>query len=335
MSHPTDPTPQVVVTDFIPEPLDIERHILGDFAQVTAIGAQSSSELDGRIESADALLVYHFVSIGRDVIERLERCKIIVRCGAGYDNVDHEFARQRGVVVANVPDYGTEDVADAAIALTLSLARGTHRLSHLCQRGTDNWTYELAVPLRRIRGRVFGILGIGRIGTAAALRAKALGYDVVFYDPYVTDGRDKSLGIRRAHSLEELLSQAHVFSCHCLLSDETRHLINCDSIDLMPEGSLLINTARGAVVDPLAVLKGLENGRLAGAGIDVLEREPPADDHPLICAWRDPNHPAHDRLILTPHSAFYSEEGLEDMRRKGSENVRRVLLGEPPRNVVN
>jgi C-terminal binding protein len=327
--------PQVIVTDFIDEPLDIERQILGELADVRALGALSPADVDERVNQATALLVYHFVTIRQEVIERMPNLKLIVRCGAGYDNVDHEFARGRGIDVANVPDYGTEDVADTAIAMVMSLTRGIHLLNSLCQRGTKNWTYQLAVPLRRMRGRTFGIIGAGMIGTAAALRAKALGYDVVFYDPYIRDGHDKSIGIRRAQTLEELLPQADVISCHCLLSEETRHIINSDSIDLMKAGSILVNTSRGAVVDPLAVLHGLESGKLAGAGIDVLEHEPPSDDHPLIRAWRDPQHPAFDRLILTPHAAFYSEEGLEDMRRKGSENVRRVLLGQKPRNVVN
>ena len=327
--------PQVIVTDFISEPLTVERECLGDLATVTALDALSSADLDHRVEQATALLVYHFVRVSRDVIERMPNLKIIVRCGAGFDNVDHQFARTRGIDVTHVRDYGTEDVADTAIALTLSLARGTHLLNGLCQQGTDNWTYQLAIPLRRMRGQTFGVIGAGRIGTAAALRAKALGYDVVFYDPYVTDGHDKSIGVRRANTLEELLSQSNVVSCHCVLSEETRHIIDGEAIKLMPPRSILVNTARGAVVDPMAILAGLEQGQLAGAGIDVLEQEPPADDHPLIRAWRNPQHPAHHRLILTPHAAFYSEEGLADMRRKGSENVRRMLLGEAPRNVVN
>lgn len=326
---------KVVVTDFIHEPLEIEREVLGDIAEVVALSAESSEQVDDRINDADGLLVYHFVSIRKEAIQRMPRCQIIVRCGAGYDNVDYEFARKQSIAVANVPDYGTEDVADTAIAMTLSLARGTHLLNQRCHQGTKNWTYQLAVPLRRIRGQVFGVIGLGRIGTAAALRARALGYDVVFYDPYRPDGTDKAVGVRRAETLEELLSQSNVVSCHCLLSEETRHLINCETIKLFPKGSLLINTARGAVVDPQAVLNGLESGTLAGAGIDVLDGEPPSDDLPLVQAWRDPEHPAYQRLILTPHAAFYSEEGLEDMRRKGSENIRRCLLGQPPRNVVN
>ena len=208
-------------------------------------------------------------------------------------------------------------------------------MSHICQAGTENWCYELAIPLRRLRGQKFGILGCGRIGSATALRAKAFGFNVRFFDPYAPDGTDKALGIERVDSLEELLQGSDVVSCHCLLSSETQHIINEESIRLMKPGSILVNTSRGGVVDTAAVADALEDGRLMGAGIDVLELEPPDGADPLIKAWRDSKHPAHTRLILTPHAAFYSEEGLLDMRRKGSQNVRKVLLGEPCRSVIN
>jgi D-3-phosphoglycerate dehydrogenase/C-terminal binding protein len=251
------------------------------------------------------------------------------------DNVDHAFARTRGIPVANIPDYGTEDVADTAIAMMLTLARGVQVLNSRLRRGVGPWNYAQVAPLHRVRGRVCGIIGLGRIGGATALRAKALGMDVVFFDPYAPDGRDKSLGIRRAETLEDLLSQSHLLSVHCPLTAETRHLICDDALALLPPGAVVVNTARGAVVNVPAVLRAIERGHLLGAGIDVLEQEPPHDDDPLLQAWRDPKHPAHDRLILNPHSAFYTEEGLRDMRVKGSENVRRVLLGGEPRNVVN
>jgi D-3-phosphoglycerate dehydrogenase/C-terminal binding protein len=159
--------------------------------------------------------------------------------------------------------------------------------------------------------------------------------DALFYDPHVPDGRDKSVGVRRAETLEDFLGQCHVLSAHCPLTEETRRMVNDDTVALLPRGAFVINTARGAIVDVAAVLRGLESGHLAGAGVDVLEQEPPSDDDPLLRAWRDPRHPAHDRLILNPHLAFYTEEGLRDMRVKGSENVRRVLLGKSARNVVN
>lgn len=326
---------QVAVTDFIYEPLEVEREILGDIAEVTAIGAMCNQDLEGKLEAADALLVYHFVTIRQPLIARLPKLKVIARAGAGYDNVDCQFARSQGIAVTNVPDYGTEDVADTAIGLVLSIARGTHRMNHICQSGTDDWSYQMSIPLRRIRGQVFGIIGAGRIGTAVALRAKSLGYNVVFYDPYAGSGVDKAIGVRRAETLEELLRQSSVVSCHCLLSAETHHLLNRETIGWMPPQSILVNTSRGAVVDMQAVISCLESGHLLGAGIDVLEHEPPSADDPVIRAWRDPQHAAHNRLILTPHAAFYSEEGLIDMRRKSATNVRQILLQQPCRNVVN
>ncbi|KAB2668016.1 MAG: C-terminal binding protein [Verrucomicrobia bacterium] len=326
---------KVVVTDFLAEPAECERRILGDIADVVMLDAKGETDLVGRIEDADAIMMYHVIRIGERTIDALRHCKLIVRCGVGFDNVDGAAARRRGIPVANVPDYGTEDVADSAIGMSLALGRGIHFLNSRLRRGEGPWTYRQAQPVARLRGRTFGIIGLGRIGTAAALRAKALGMKVVFYDPYLPDGYDKSLGVTRVETLDELLRDAHVVSPHCPLTPETRHIMNRDTIARMPRGSILVNTSRGAVVDPLAVLDALSSGHLAGAGIDVLEFEPPSPDHPLLLAWRDPGHPAHDRLILNPHSAFYSEEGLVDMRVKGSENCRRALLGTVPRNIVN
>ncbi len=326
---------KVVVTDFITEPLDHERRILGDLAEVVGLNAFSEEELAGRIDDADAIMLYHFVSLTARTIQRLKQCRLIVRCGVGFDNVDGRAARERGITVANVPDYGTEDVADTAIGMMLALTRGVHFLNSRLQHRQGPWIYTQVQPLHRLRGRVFGVVGIGRIGTATALRAKALGMDVVYHDPYALQGRDKSLGVRSAETLPELLAQAHVVSLHCPLTPETRHLLHRETIAQMPSGSFVVNTARGSVVDVLAVLDAVNSGHLGGAAIDVLETEPPPDDHPLIQAWRDPQHRAHHRIILNPHSAFYSEEGLLDMRVKGSQNCRRVLLGQTPYNVVN
>ncbi len=326
---------KVIITDFATEPLDCERRILGDLADIISLNAVHESELAGRIEDADAVMMYHCLTVGPVTINSLEHCRLIVRCGVGFDNVDHVTARRLGIPVANVPDYGTEDVADTALGMALSLSRGTHFLNSRLRRSCGPWTYQQAQPVMRLRGRTLGIIGIGRIGTATALRAKAFGMNVAFYDPYVPDGYDKALGVRRADTLTALLGESHVVTAHCPLTPETRHLLNRDTIAQMPRGSFLINTSRGGVVDVLAVLEALSTGHLGGAGIDVLETEPPPDVHPLLQAWRDPGHPAHDRLILNPHAAFYSEEGLMDMRIKGSENCRRALLGELLRNVIN
>lgn len=326
---------RVVITDLIVEPLTYERNLLGDQAQVIALDAMSESELVGRIEDADAIMVYHYFRFTKTSIDRLQRCKVIVRPGVGYDGIDIAAARARGIPVCNVPDYGTEEVADSAVGMALSLARGSHFLNSRLKRGVGAWNVDQALPIPRLRGRRFGIIGCGRIGTAAALRAKAFGFDVAFYDPYVKDGVDKALGISREDSLTNLLATSHIVSLHCPLTQETRNLIGERQIAAMPKGSFLINTSRGGVVDTVAVIDALENGHLAGAAIDVLEQEPPEASSPILAAWRDPNHPAHDRLLLNPHSAFYCEEGSEEFRTKGALEVLRALRGEPLRNVVN
>lgn len=325
----------VVVTDFIHPPLAHEERILGDIARLSAPFAYSEADLVGQIEDADAIMLYHFISLTRQTISRLKHCKLIVRCGAGFDNVDLVAAREQGIVVANVPDYGTEEVADSAIGMMLTLTRGVHLMNSRGLRGAGAWSYEQVVPLHRLRQQVFGIVGLGRIGIATALRARALGMRVVFFDPYVIDGRDKSIGVERMESLTDLLEISDVVSVHCPRTPETHHLIDDAAIARMKPGSYLVNTARGAVVDAQAVLRGIEANLLRGAALDVLETEPPREDDPVIRAWRDPQHPAHDRLIINPHSAFYSEEGLDDMRIKGSQNCRRALLGECIRNVVS
>ncbi len=327
--------PRVVITDFIVGPLEAERRVLGEIADIVALDASTEDELAGQIDEADAIMMYHTVSITAKTIERLKHCKLIVRCGVGYDNVDWRLARERGIAVANVPDYGTEEVADSAIGMALALARGVTLFNSRLRDRCGEWLYTQGAPIWRLRGRVFGIVGLGRIGGAAALRAKALGMDVAFYDPYVPDGRDKSLGVRRVETLDALLAEAHVLSMHCPLTSETQHMINAGTIGKMKRGSFLVNTARGGVVDVTAIPEAIRSGQLAGAAIDVLEEEPPPDDHPLLVAWRDPGHPAYHRLIVNPHIAFYSEEGLLDMRTKGTEACRRALLGLPLRNVVN
>ncbi len=326
---------RVAIADFLKDDLAPEREVLAGVAEVAAFGAHSEQDLVGRVEKVDAIILYHECSITRTTIERLERCKLIIRGGVGYDNVDWRLARERGIPVANIPDYGSEEVADTAIAMALALTRGVHQLDARLRARQGAWSYLQVVPLYRLRGRNFGIVGLGRIGTAAAVRAKALGMNVLFYDPYKPDGYDKALGVHRVETLGELLAESYVVSIHCPLSPETHHLIDAAAIGRMQPGAYLVNTARGAIVDTAALPAALASGRLAGAGIDVLVTEPPPDDDPLVSAWRDPAHAAHHRLILNPHAAFYSVEGLMEIRRRSAEACRAVLLGRPIRNVVN
>src|SRR5436190_13179325 len=187
--------PRIYITDFITEDFSVEEKILGDLADVIGLAAKQESELEGRIEDAACIMMYHSLPVRAATIARLKDCKVIVRCGVGVDNVDRVAARARGIPVCNVPDYGTEDVADMAIAMMLTLMRGTHLLNSRLRARDGAWSYLQAKPLHRVRGQTFGVIGMGRIGTAAAHRAKALGMNVVFYDPYVPDGWERSHGV--------------------------------------------------------------------------------------------------------------------------------------------
>jgi D-3-phosphoglycerate dehydrogenase/C-terminal binding protein len=326
---------RVFIADFLNDDLVPEREVLDGLADVVALDGFSEDDLVGKIDDADAIMLYHNLGISRATIDRLTKCRLIVRCGVGVDNVDHGYARQAGIPVANVPDYGTEEVADSAIGMLLAMARGIHQQNSFLRAGGAPWLYSCVAPLTRLRGMTLGLIGLGRIGIATALRGKAIGMDIAFYDPYRDDGYDKSLGIRRVETLAALFAESQVVSLHCPLTAETRGMIDAAALAAMPRGSYLVNTARGAIVDTAAIPAAIATGQLAGAAIDVLPHEPPGDNDPLLVAWRDPLHPAHHRLIVNCHAAFYSEEGLLDMRRKGSEACRRALLGERLRNVVN
>ena len=213
---------KIVITDFINDDLATEREALAGLATVEAFDAHHEDEFIGRIEDAAAIMMYHNIRLTRRTIERLKKCRLIVRCGVGFDNVDAAFARDRGIAVANLPDYGTEEVADSAIDMRLALARGIQQFNTRLRDLPDPWMYHVFAPIHRLRGRTFAIVGLGRIGIATALRAKAVGMDVAFYDPYRQDGFDKALGIRRVESIEALFRQAFVLSLHCTLTDETR-----------------------------------------------------------------------------------------------------------------
>jgi phosphoglycerate dehydrogenase-like enzyme len=313
----------VVVADFLDE-TSVESPVLSDIADLVLCRAMNEEELADHLPGADAIMLFHDIPhLGEASLARAPRCRCVVRAGVGYNNIDLDAATRHGVVVCNIPDYGTEEVADHAIMFLLALTRRLVPCHEAIRAGT--WHYQTAVGTPRLRGKTLGLIGCGRIGTATALRAGALGLDVVFYDPYLRQGMDKALGIRRVFALEELLEQSHFVSLHCYLDDTTRHMINATTIAQMRPGAILINTARGPCVDEAALLDALDTGRIAAAGLDVVEHEPLKDTR-----LRD-----HPRILFTPHSAFYSVEGFVELRTKTAEEVRRILRGQPPRNPVN
>jgi C-terminal binding protein len=314
--------PLVVVTDHLAE-AGVEKPVLESVADIRILQTTDEDEVIRRGADADILLVYHDIRISEKVIVGLPRVRAIIRCGVGTDNVDLQAAGQRGIVVCNVPDYGTEEVADHALMMLLAIARRLLPADRAIREG--RWELLGVFGTPRLRGRTVGIIGCGRIGTAAALRFKALGMRVVFYDPYLPDGVDKALGIERVYKLEELLRQSHFVSLHCPLTPETHHLLNARTLAQLPRGAYVVNTARGGCIDGMALVAALESGQVAYAALDVFEREP-LDNVALR---------QHPRVILTPHSAFYSVEGFEEMRVKGAWEAHRVLTDEPVRNPVN
>ena len=312
----------VVVTDYLAE-AGPETEILGEIADITLLKTHDEMDVVRRGATADILLVYHDIKLTERSISQLPRCRGIIRCGVGYDNVDTQAAGQRGIVVCNVPDYGTEEVADHALMMLIAIARRFVQADKAIRTGA--WDPSLVFGTPRLRGRTLGVIGSGRIGSALVLRAKVLGMRVVIYDPYQPDGLEKALGVERVHRLDELLKQSEFVSLHCPLTPETKHILNPRTLSLLPKGAYVVNTARGPCIDGDALLAALESGQVAYAGLDVVESEPLADD-------RIRQHP---RIVLTPHSAFYSVEGYNEMRSKGALEAHRILTGERVRNLVN
>lgn len=265
-----------------------------------------------------------------------ERCRIVVREGVGYDNLDLAGWAARGVPVCNVPDYGTTEVADHAIALMLALARGTGLYDEALRADpAKNWHYQTAPAVRRLRGATFAILGLGRIGLATARRAAAFDMKVIFYDPYLSNGSELAVGFERVRSLDEIMARADILSVHTPLTDETRGLVGADLLARAKPGLIVVNTARGPIVDLDAIGDALRSGRIAGAGLDVLKREPVDAEHALVKAWRAGEPWVRGRLVLSPHAAFYSPSSLEDMQRKSIEVIVAYLRDGILMNCVN
>jgi C-terminal binding protein len=256
--------------------------------------------------------------------------------GVGYDNLDRVAMAQRQIMVLNVPDYGTTEVADHAMSLALALRRGL--LLHLEAQRADPpapWRYIIDPLVKRSGVQTFGIVGMGRIGTAVALRAKAFGFRVVFFDPNLPNGVELGLGVGRTRTLDELLRQTDTLSVHAPLTPETRGLIGHRELSLLPKGGVLVNTARGPIVDIDAAAALLKSGHLSGVGLDVVPVEPPVEPVPdLIRAYRAREPWTIGRLIITPHSAFFTPQAWDDIRSKSAETMRAALLGPKPQNVI-
>ncbi len=314
----------------------VERPVFGPDVRIVVREPRTLADLtDAECAEVDGLMLFRLWAPAEQ-LARFTKLRAIVRMGVGYDRIDRAACAARGILVCNVPDYGTMEVADHAIALTLALRRGIV-LHHETQRHTPPaaWTTITTPLIRRLSVQTFGIVGLGRIGTAAALRAKAFGFRVVFFDPYLPNGTDLALGIERALTLDSLLRRADVLSIHAPLTPETRGMIGARELGLLPEGAVLVNTARGPILDIDAVEAALRGGRLAGAGLDVVPVEPPVEPVPnLLRAYRAKEAWLEGRLIVTPHSAYHTPEAWADIRTKSAETMAAALLGDRPQNVI-
>ncbi len=312
---------------------DIERTSVADGGE--AIFYDSAADVtDEDWRTADAIV--NVLDLAPEYRALAQRCRVFVTPKVGFDNLDLAAWGALGVPVCNVPDYGTQEVADHAMALMLSLMKGiTFHTRELKQDPRGKWRPALNPYGRRLSACVFGIVGLGRIGTAAALRAKAFGMDVVFYDPHLANGSDLAIGVRRVHSLQELFGQSDVVSLHLPLSSDTKKLINADVLAASKSGLILINTARGPIIDLDALHDALRRDVVQAVGLDVLPEEPANPEHPLIRAWADDEPWIDHRLLITPHSAFFTPESVYDMRYKAGEVALTYLRGGRLQNCVN
>uniref|UniRef100_A0A6G1SLG1 C-terminal-binding protein 2 n=1 Tax=Aceria tosichella TaxID=561515 RepID=A0A6G1SLG1_9ACAR len=315
----------------------IEMPLLKDIATVAFCDATSISEIHEKVlDEAVGALMWHTITLTKEDLERFKSLKVIVRIGSGIDNVDIKAAGNLGIAVCNVP-FGIEEVADTTMCLILNLYRRTYWLANMVQQGKrlqgPEQIREAAAGCARIRGDTLGIIGLGRIGTAVALRAKAFGFSVVFYDPYLADGVENSLGLTRVYSLQDLLFQSDCVSLHCSLNEHNRHLINAETVKQMRPGAFLVNTARGGLIDEVALAAALRDGRIRTAALDVQEHEP---FNPNVGPLKDaPN------LIVTPHSGWFSDASSAELREMAASEIRRALVNPPEtipdslRNCVN
>ena len=321
--------PLVAVIDWKPEPrgdkkCKVEKEAVGKFAHVKYFLCDTEEDWKGQVLKADAILLWHNTRMPQEVIHKLEDCKCIVRNGTGFDTVDIPAATCSDIPVYNVPDYGTDEVADQSIALALALCRQIIPNHEHCKN--LGWDVQNKNKIRRFSELHFGVIGLGRIGTSVALKAKALGFNVHFYDPYLPDGVDKSLSIHRCKNLNDVLSNMDVISINCPLTKETHHMISEKQLHKMRSNAFIINTARGPIIKKEDLFAALRKSKIAGAALDVIENEP-------LQSKEDGETP---NLIVTPHCGFYSVESFWEMRHKAAKTAAGVLMGMvSPNNCIN
>lgn len=316
----TDKRLKVVVTDCDHPSVNIERRVLSEInPEFVLAKCNTEDEVMEAAGDADGI-INQYAPITRRVIESLKRCRVIARYGVGVDNIDVEAATEYGIIVANVPDYCVDEVSTHAMALILACARGVTLLDRKIRE--KKWDFTLVKPLFRTQGKTLGLFGLGKIGRAVAQKASGFGFEIIAYDPYVSK---VNAGIELVE-FSKLLSDSDFISIHAPLTVETRHSFGEDELRSMRKTAYLINTARGAIIDEKALYKALKERWIAGAALDVMEKEPPDWENSLLKL---------DNIIITSHISFYSEESYVELKTKTAEAVLSVLKGGLPRAIVN
>jgi len=306
----------IAITDSPFHSLDPAKKALARLEPEYKMAASASADdILAVAHDADAVLVT-YAKLPGELLRKLTRCKAIGRFGLGVDNIDLPAAKELGIAVNYVPDYCLREVSDHAMALLLALAGKVTLSNKLVQSG--RWEVPPIVPLHRLEGRVLGLVGFGNIPRTLAPKAKAFGLKVLTHDPYVKNEVLAAAGVEGV-SFDDLLARSDFISVHAPLLPATRGLMNAVAFAKMKKGAVLINTARGPLVDEAALVAALDSGQLGGAALDVVTAEPLAKDSPLL---------GRDNVILTPHTAFYSVEALEELQTKCASDVARVLSGE-------
>lgn len=323
MSTPPVPSPNIVITDCDHADIEPESRVFAEAGfDVKLAECETSDDVVEQARDADGI-INQYAPIDESVLAALERCKVVVRYGVGVDTVDVDAASRQGVWVVNVPDYGVEEVSDHALAMMMNLFRGVGQFDRAVRAGT--WDVNMIHQLYRVSNLTVGVLGCGRIGAAFARKARCLGMSVLGYDVSGVPEELVRAGVEQA-DFNELLTSSDAISLHLPLTEKTHHLIGAEQFRQMKPRTYLINTARGGLVDSAALLEALNEGAIAGAALDVLETEPPEKGDALV---------SHERVVNTPHAAWYSEESYEALKAGAAREVVRVLTGEPPYSPVN
>lgn len=320
---------KIVLSSVLVEDPNIETKLAEEIKMnLVFVPNEDNERFIKEIVDADGIVVAD-KPISKEMIQSMKNCKIIARQGIGYDSIDIEEAKKRGIYVCNVPDYSIEEVSEYTLALILALNRHIIEYNEHTREGI--WDIQSVhdvskyPPMRRSKNLTLGIVGMGRIARLVAKKALPFGFKLISYDPYVQQDKVDDLGVKMV-TLDTLLKESDFISLNLPLTDETHHMISDEAFDQMKETAYLVNTGRGPLVDENALIKALKDKKIAGAAIDVTETEPLPKDHPLF---------QFKNLIVTPHAAFFTKDSFEELRERAFKEAIRVLSGEAPENVVN